>query len=156
MCCKFGSSPIFFFYIHQRSLLAWDLERRVWRKWSILGIPVQPEKSHSCRNGCWTCRWELDDVQRDQSRVRFMCRSLPESFIHITTALMDRLLLPKWHQLRMPLLQSWLPIGSRLSFLATQIDTDYLVRLSGLHTRTIHALFYSKAQALQRPWAVVS
>ena len=70
--------------------------------------------------------------------------------IHTTPALMDRKLSLKWHQLRMPLLQNWLPIGSHSSVLATQISIDYRVRLSGLCTWILHALFYSKAQALQQ------
>ena len=69
--------------------------------------------------------------------------------------LMDRHLSAQWHQPRMPSLQNWLPIGSHLSVLATLINTDCPVHLSGLCTKVLHALFYSKAQVLQRLSAVV-
>ena len=75
--------------------------------------------------------------------------------IHILV-LMDRTLSLKWRQLKMRSLRNWLPIGSHSSVLATQINIDYRVHLSGLCTRVLHALFYNKAQALQQLWAVVS
>ena len=36
--------------------LARDNGRRVWQKWYLLGLSVQPENSHVWGNGCWACR----------------------------------------------------------------------------------------------------
>ena len=139
--------------------LAWDHGRKVQRKCYIMGISVQPEKSHFESDRCWAYRWELDDVQRIQYWVRGFMRLLFRCFsskiLIPMPALMDRLLSAQWLQPRMPLLQNWLPIGSHLSVLATQINTDYLAHLSGLCTKVLHALFYSKAQVLQQLSVVV-